>query len=91
MVNESSFSSWRDLEVTMLSKRKSERQISYHVTYMWRLKHGTRELVYKTETRRTGAENRRVVAREEAGQGRGRMDWQLGLADADYYLWGQAA
>ena len=29
---------------------KSERQISYDITYMWNLKYDTNELIYKTET-----------------------------------------
>ena len=29
---------------------KSERQISYDITYMWNLKYETDELIYKTET-----------------------------------------
>ena len=57
----------------------------YDITCMWHLKYNTDELICETETD-SDAENRQVVAREEAGQGRGRMDWQLGLADADYYL-----
>ena len=34
------------------SKRKSEkgRQIPYDITYMWNLKYGTNEPIYKTET-----------------------------------------
>ena len=27
-----------------------ERQISYDITHMWKLKYGTKELIYKTET-----------------------------------------
>ena len=29
---------------------KSESQVSYGVTYMWKLKNDTNELIYKTET-----------------------------------------
>ena len=35
---------------TQWSKSESERQIPYDVTYMWNLKYGTNELIYKTET-----------------------------------------
>ena len=31
-------------------KSDRERQISYIITYMWKLKHDTNELIYKTET-----------------------------------------
>ena len=42
---------WMDLEIVTLSEVKSERerQISYGITYMWNLKKGTNELIYKTE------------------------------------------
>ena len=32
------------------TKSNMERQIQYDITYMWNLKHGTNEPVYKTET-----------------------------------------
>ena len=43
---------WMDLEIIILSEVKSERerQISYDITYMWNLKYGTNEPIYKTET-----------------------------------------
>ena len=43
---------WVDLEIIMLSDIKSERerQIPYDITYLWNLKYGTNELMYKTET-----------------------------------------
>ena len=42
---------WMDLEIIILSEVKSdtERQISHDITYMWNLKKGTNELIYKTE------------------------------------------
>ena len=40
---------WMDLEITMLSKRDGERQISFEITYMWNLKFETNEFTYKTE------------------------------------------
>ena len=42
---------WMDLEIVILSEVKSdrERQIPYDITYMWTLKKGTSELIYKTE------------------------------------------
>ena len=33
-----------------LNKSERERQISYDITYMWNLKYGTNEPIYKTET-----------------------------------------
>ena len=43
---------WKDLDIIILSEVKSdrERQISYGITYMWKLKYDTNELIYKTET-----------------------------------------
>ena len=35
---------------TKRSRSERERQIPYDVTYMWNLKYGTNEHIYKTET-----------------------------------------
>ena len=40
---------WMDLEIIILSKSMSERQIPY-VTYMWSLKYDTNQHIYKTKT-----------------------------------------
>ena len=42
---------WMGLEIVILSEVKSdrERQISYDIAYMWNLKNGTNECIYKTE------------------------------------------
>ena len=37
------------LEIIILSKSKRERQIPRDETYMWTLKYGTNEPIYKTE------------------------------------------
>ena len=34
------------------SKSERERQITYHITYVWNLKYDTNELIYRTETYR---------------------------------------
>ena len=39
-----------DLEIIILTKSERERQIPYDITYMWNLKYGTKEPMYKTET-----------------------------------------
>ena len=41
-----------ELEILILSEVKSERerQIPYDITYMWNLKCGSNELIYRTET-----------------------------------------
>ena len=40
------------LEILILNEivRKRQRQIPYDTTYMWNLKYGTNEPIYKTET-----------------------------------------
>ena len=38
------------LAIIILSKSERERQIPYDITYMWNLKYGTNEPIYKTET-----------------------------------------
>ena len=40
---------WMDLEIIILSKSMSERQIPY-VSYMWSLKYDTNQHIYKTKT-----------------------------------------
>ena len=44
---------WLQLEIIILSEvsqKERERQIPYDITYMWNLKYGTNEPIYKTET-----------------------------------------
>ena len=41
---------WMDLDIIILSKSDTERQILYDITYMWNLKNNTDESIYKTET-----------------------------------------
>ena len=73
------------LEIIILSKvsQKEKRQILYDITYMWNLKYGTNEPVYKTETD-TDIKNRLMVAK---GEGKG-VGWtgSLGLVDANYCI-----
>ena len=40
---------WMDLEIITL-REVSQKDIQYHITYMWKLKYDTNELIYKTET-----------------------------------------
>ena len=65
---------------TKLSKSERERQI-YDITYMWNLKYGTNEHIYKTETDSytyCGCQGR-------GGDGEG-WTGSLGLVDANYYI-----
>ena len=43
---------WMQVQILILSevKLEIERKIPYDITYMWNLKYGTNELIYKTET-----------------------------------------
>ena len=50
--------------------------MSYDMTYMWNLKCGTNEPIYRTETD-SDMENRLVVGKGEEG-GR-RVDWEVGV------------
>ena len=56
--------------------RLLERIIPYDVTYMWNLKHDTKELIYRTKTE---SQIQRLVVVKEEGE-RGRMDWELGIS-----------
>ena len=44
------FATGMQLEILVLSKSERERQIAYDTTYLWNLKYGTNEPIYKTET-----------------------------------------
>ena len=40
---------WMDLEIAILSDVKQRKTISQDIAYMWNLKNGTNELIYKIE------------------------------------------
>ena len=50
---------------------------------MWNLKHSTNELTYDTET---DSKTEREEWLPRGRRSRGEMDWELGLADAKYYM-----
>ena len=52
-----------------------ERQIPYDITYMWNLKCGTNESIYKTETDR----HRQQTCGCQGGRGERGMDWEFGV------------
>jgi len=58
-----------DIE-TVIQSEVRQRQISYDTAYMWNLKNGTNELIYKTEIV-TYVENKLMVSKEESVQGVG--------------------
>ena len=51
-INKSFAGTWMQLEVIILSEvsQKEKRQIPYDIPYMWNLKYGTNEFIYKTVT-----------------------------------------
>ena len=59
---------WTDLHMVIQSE---VRQISYALAYVWNLKNGTSELIYKTER----VENKPTVTR---GERRGGINWETG-------------
>ena len=59
---------WMQLEIIILSEVR-ERQLPYDITYMWNLKYGTNERIYKTEID-SDIENRLVAAKGGRGGGR---------------------
>ena len=65
------------LEITILSKSKRERQIPYDITYMWNLKYGTNEPIYKTETE--SWTKRTDLWLPRGGEGGRGMDWEFGI------------
>ena len=54
----------------------SEREITHDITYMWNLKYGTNEPIYRTETD-SDTENRLVA---KGVEGSGGKDWACGIS-----------
>ena len=63
------------------SKAGRERKIQYDITYRWNLKYSTNERIYEIE-RIVDIENRLSLARRR----RRGMEWELGLAEANYFI-----
>ena len=67
---------------TEWSKSEREIQIPYAITYMWNLKYGTYEPIYKIDS-----QTQRTDLWLPKGRGVGdRRTGILGLADANYYI-----
>ena len=68
---------WMDLEITILSEVKSdrERQI-YVITYMQNLKYDSNELIYKTET---DSQTQKTNLQLPKGKGRGGINQESGI------------
>ena len=65
-------------------KSERERQMPYDITYVWNLKCGTNEPIYKTETdSQIGRTDLRLPGRRGEGVG---WTGSLGLVDANYYI-----
>ena len=52
------------------SKSERERQLLYDITYVWNLKYGTKEPIYKTET-----DSQWTLGTDYGCQGRGVRGW----------------
>ena len=70
----------------MLNEIDIEGQIPNDITYMWDLEHDTNQLTNKIETDPHRDIRRQTCLRQERGEGGG-MDWNLGLADANLFLY----
>ena len=68
---------------TKQNKSERERQIPYHIAYMWNLKYDTNELIYKAET---DSQTQKTELWLPMGQGEGEgWNGSLGLVNANYY------
>ena len=66
---------WMELEILILTEvRQTKTQISYDITYLWNLKYGTDDPIYKTETDR--------------GQGEQTYSSQVGVGWDGQGVWG---
>ena len=65
---------WMDLEIIILSEVR-ERQI-YDIAYMWNLKRGTNELIYKTEIE--SQMQKTNYGYPGVGGRRGGINWEIG-------------
>ena len=74
---------WMDLEIIILSEVNQKEECDS--TYMWNLKYGTNDPIYKTEVDH-GLESRLAFAGRRWGEGRGGLMGSLGLVDADCYI-----
>ena len=73
------------LDILILGEvSQKKRQILYDITYMWNLKYGTDESIYKTEK---DLQTWRTDSWLPRGRGTG-VGWigSLGLVDANYYI-----
>ena len=68
---------WMQPEILILSQSERERQIPCNITYMWNLKCGTNEPIYRTET---DSQTWRTDLRLTRARGE-----SVGLVDANCY------
>ena len=65
---------WTHLETIILSEGSQRKTSTYGITSMWNLKHGTKELIYKTQT----DSERKQTGGCQGDGGRGE-DWEPGV------------
>ena len=81
---------WMELEILLseVSQKEKERPIPNDITYMWNQKYGTDYPIYKTETDHgLGAQ----TCSCQWGGGKEWMEGELGLVDANCYIWNGCA
>jgi len=61
---------------TKWSTSERERQIPYDITYIWNLKYGTDEPIYKNRLKRHGGQ----TCHHQGGRGGSEMDWDFGVS-----------
>ena len=64
------------------SNSERERQVSYDITYIYNLIYSTNETFHRKESYGHGEQTCGCW-----GGGGSRVDWELGLIDANYCLW----
>ena len=72
------------MDITDSTVIKHRFLVSYDITYIWNLKYGTNEPIYKTETdSKTWRIDLRLPREREEGAG---WTGSLGLVDTNYYI-----
>ena len=73
---------WMQMEILMLNEVSQKENDKYHINYMWNLKYGVSESVYKIEM---DSQTQRTVLWLLRGKD-GRWTMNLASVDANYYI-----
>ena len=75
---------WMELETLILSEVSQKEKEKYHmITYIWNLIHSINKPFHRKEILGLGEQ----TCSCRGGRGGSRMDWNLGLIDANYCIW----